>query len=100
MEGDAFRMVIPLSEANSTVTVGPTTQVTTIVDDLEKSRKVEKILEFCLTPRSRIEIMKHLELSNTNHFRKAYLKPLLETGKLKMTIPDKPNGRLQKYIKG
>lgn len=49
--------------------------------------------------RSRAEIMKHLELANTNHFRKTYLKLLLESGKLKMTIPDKPNSRLQKYIK-
>ena len=32
------------------------------------------------------------------HFSKAYLKPLLASGKLKMTIPDKPKSRSQKYI--
>uniref|UniRef100_UPI002F41A8BE Fic family protein n=1 Tax=Enterocloster clostridioformis TaxID=1531 RepID=UPI002F41A8BE len=104
VEGDIFRTIIPLSEANSTVTVGPTTQVatqvTTTVDNLDKDEKTEKVLAFCSVPRSRAEIMKHLELANTNHFRKTYLKPLLESGKLKMTIPDKPNSRLQKYIKG
>jgi hypothetical protein len=26
------------------------------------------------------------------------LKPLLENGQLQMTIPDKPNGKNQKYI--
>ena len=31
------------------------------------------------------------------HFRKDYLAPALTTGLAEMTIPDKPNSRLQKY---
>ena len=37
-------------------------------------------------------------LKNKNHFIKAHLKPLLESGQLRMTIPDKPNSRNQKYV--
>jgi hypothetical protein len=38
-------------------------------------------------------------LGNREHFRKSYLKPLLESGQLKMTIPDKPNSKNQRYIR-
>ena len=37
-------------------------------------------------------------LKNKNHFIKAHLKPLLESGQLRMTAPDKPNSSKQKYI--
>lgn len=31
------------------------------------------------------------------HFSAAYLQPVLEGGLIEMTIPDKPNSRLQRY---
>ena len=37
-------------------------------------------------------------MKNKAHFLKAYLKPMLETGELQLTVPDKPNSRNQKYI--
>lgn len=94
IEGDVFRIIIPLSEA-ATATVGPTTQVTT----QDGTEKMTALIEFCTTPRSKNEMMEHLGLVNTNYFRKAYLKPLIESGKLVMTIPDKPNSSKQKYVK-
>jgi ATP-dependent DNA helicase RecG len=36
--------------------------------------------------------MKHRE-----HFRKAYIEPLVAAGWLERTIPNKPTSRLQKY---
>lgn len=59
---------------------------------------VATILAFCAQPKSREEIMSMCGLKNKNHFIKAHLKPLLESGQLRMTIPDKPNSRNQKYV--
>lgn len=58
-----------------------------------------RAVEFCTVPRSREERLDFLGLSDQRNFRTGYLKPLLESGKLKMTILDKTNSRLQKYIK-
>ena len=59
----------------------------------------EKILEFCSVPRSRAELLEYLKLSDHKNLRTKYLNPLLASGKLKMTIPNKPNSRLQKYVR-
>lgn len=32
------------------------------------------------------------------NFKKRYLKPLIQQGKLSMTIPDKPTSKYQKYV--
>lgn len=96
VEGDVFRTVIPLCEANANVLMNlDTTQDTT----QDKNDRLELIIEFCAVPRSKKEMMEYLALVNVNHFRKAYLKPLLDSGRLIMTIPDKPKSRNQKYLK-
>ncbi len=46
---------------------------------------------------NRQEIQTKLGLSNRDYFRKGYLQPALEEGLIEMTVPDKPNSRLQKY---
>ena len=38
-----------------------------------------------------------LGLSDHKSFRERYLKPALTDGLIEMTIPDKPNSRLQNY---
>lgn len=43
------------------------------------------------------EIMKRLKLKDRKSFRKNYLVPALKANVVEMTIPDKPNSRLQKY---
>lgn len=58
-----------------------------------------QLLEFCATPKTRREMMSFLGLANRSSFVKHYLKPLLESGKLVMTIPDKPRSKNQKYVK-
>ncbi len=66
--------------------------------DLLIAKKEQDILSFCTVPRSRQEIQTFCKLSGQNYFSKLYLKPLLESGQLHMTIPEKPNSRNQKYF--
>ena len=72
------------------------TQVRTQVETQVSTR--EKILAFCSSPHSKTEIAEYCGYKNTKGFTTRYLKPLLESGLLQMTIPGKPNSRSQKYV--
>ena len=50
-------------------------------------------------PYSANQIMEMLGLKSKETFRKNYMNPALEIGAVKMTIPDKPNSKNQRYIK-
>jgi len=56
------------------------------------------IVEFCATEKTIYDIMEFVGYKNRTRFRRDYIKPLVESGKLKMTIPDKPTSKNQKYI--
>jgi ATP-dependent DNA helicase RecG len=46
---------------------------------------------------SRRELRETLQLKGEDNFRRLYLVPALDAGFIEMTIPGKPNSRLQKY---
>ena len=48
---------------------------------------------------SAIDLMFKLNLSSREGFRRNYLKPALNGNYIRMTIPDKPNNKNQRYIK-
>lgn len=56
------------------------------------------ILEFCNEARSLKEIIEYCGYKNARNFREKYISPLLSSGKIKMTIPEQPKNRNQKYI--
>ena len=58
----------------------------------------DKILACCQEPRSRTEIAAYCGYKSVRSLMQSHLKPLLESGQLCMTIPDKPNSRNQKYV--
>lgn len=69
------------------------------VSDQDKSQDIlHAVLDFCITEKSKQEICSFIGYRNLTYFTRKYLNPLLESGQLKMTIPDKPNSRKQKYI--
>ena len=58
----------------------------------------DSLVEFCSTPRTRSELVAFAGKSK-NYVMSQIVGPLVESGKLKMTIPDKPKSRNQKYVK-
>ena len=57
------------------------------------------LLAFCSVPRSRQEIADFLGVKTVSYAIRQYVIPLLEAGKLKMTLPDRPGSPKQKYYK-
>lgn len=64
-----------------------------------KEQVMQKILDYCSVPRTRNEMQEFSGVSGRKAFAAKYLKPLLESGKLVMTVPDKPNSKNQRYVK-
>jgi ATP-dependent DNA helicase RecG len=58
---------------------------------------VEEILTLCNEPKSLNEILIMSSFKDRATFMKNCIKPLIEDKLLVMTVPDKPNSRLQKY---
>lgn len=85
MEGDVFRTIIPLYQ-----------QLSGQVEYQEKDR-TEEILEFCKTERSRNEIQDFLGIKSRRYVRENIINPLIKSGLLKLTIPEKPTSSKQKY---
>lgn len=56
------------------------------------------IINFCRKPKSVQEIMDEFEFDSRTSFRRKYLTLMLKNGVLKMTIPEKPSSKNQKYF--
>lgn len=65
----------------------------------ERSRADENtLLDFCRIPRSRAEIIALLNIESGQYALRRYLEPLLHRGAIRMTIPEKPRSRNQKFV--
>lgn len=80
------------NDRHTDVTETPNTMIEIQDDSVEA-----KIKAFCSTPKSKDEIAEHLNLGSAYYIVTRYLKPMLETGILAMTIPEKPKSKFQKY---
>lgn len=86
-----IRVIMPFAQAEQD-TPQATMQATMQADSVEN-----QVLLFCQHPKSRHEIQQHLGLKNRDHFRRAILNPLLESGQLLRTLPDKPTSPNQQF---
>ncbi len=81
-----LRMVLGAVTSTATPQVAP--QVTP---------QVARLLELLTGDMGRDEIQKTLGLQDRKSFRERYLAPALADGLIEMTLPGKPNSRLQRY---
>jgi Fic family protein len=68
--------------------------------DQQVTPQVEMLLKMLTgadKPLARNELQSRLTLKDRESFRERYLKPALDLGLIEMTIPSKPNSRLQQY---
>ncbi len=61
------------------------------------SKNQMDILELCTTAKALTELMVFSKRSNRSKFRDQVIKPLITSGYLELTIPDKPTSSKQKY---
>lgn len=64
----------------------------------ESASLTDAIVDFCSIPRSRTEIVSFVGKSR-NYVMSEIVAPLVESGKLRLTMPDKPKSSNQKYVK-
>lgn len=88
IEEDIFKIIVPY----------PSTEQATAQATEQATEQAAMILEYCKVPRTTKEIMDHLGLTHREYFRSELLKPLIEEGKILLTLPDKPSSPKQKYI--
>lgn len=58
----------------------------------------DSIVEFCLMPRTRAELIAFTGKSRT-YTMTQMVQPLIDSGKLKLTLPEKPKSSKQKFVK-
>lgn len=64
----------------------------------EYVKKLLDVMEYDIAYTSKA-LMEKLELKSKEGFRRNYLRPAMDMNLIRMTIPDKPNSRNQRYIK-
>ena len=57
----------------------------------------QDLLAFCKVPRTRAEIAAFLGISTVGYVQRRYIRPLLASGALRMTLPETPRSSKQKY---
>jgi len=95
---NCLRAVVPIRNHSPRIAPEPgTTRGASEQVDEQVSEQVAPILRAALTPITRADLLDSVGLSNAYGNYQRHLVPLVEQGLLAMTIPGKPNSRLQRY---
>jgi ATP-dependent DNA helicase RecG len=106
VEGDVFRFILPLKakiieETDEQLELAGTQLAPSrhpVGTQSEPSQNDAQVLELCLEPKAFNELIKVMNWTDRTKFRRRFLTPLVEQRLIEMTVPDKPNSRLQKYV--
>lgn len=66
-------------------------------EEVRENVSSDSLLEFCKTPRTRQEIADFFGVKTVFYVMQHYVKPLIDSERLCMTIPDKPKSSMQKF---
>jgi ATP-dependent DNA helicase RecG len=94
-----FRATLRLKTGEKTTAVDPSDMTITMKRKrVPKNERRIALLEFCRISRTRQEIVDFLGLSNSpTYAMRAYVRPLIADGRLRLAIPDKPQSKNQTY---
>ncbi len=67
-------------------------------DTSEYVNRLLNVMEYDV-PYTTLAIMSELGLKSRETSRKNYMNPAIEMGAVRMTLPDKPNSKNQRYVK-
>lgn len=56
------------------------------------------LLQFCRIPRTRAEIIEHINVTSSAYALRRYLEPLIKAGAIQLTIPEQPRSQSQRYV--
>jgi transcriptional regulator with XRE-family HTH domain len=87
---NAFATALGIPAPQFTVTPEP--EVTP-----EDTPEIQRLLRILSVPMTRQSLQRALDLKAEKNFRLLHLRPAIRAGLITMTIPSKPNSRLQKY---
>ena len=88
-------MLRMIDEVLDEVIAGISREVSNVSDQLNR---LLEVMESDI-PYSANELMHRLGIKSKETLRKSYLNPALENGLVRMTLPDKPNSKNQRYVK-
>ena len=95
-ERSYFLIRLPIHQAFVEPEISTTPEVTGEVTG-EVNDDMIRLLMLMEGEMTRRELQAKIGLKHDEHFRETYIKPALNAGFIAMTVPDKPQSRLQKY---
>ena len=92
-----FEVVVKPNKSN-TRPAEPTSQIRRHRGLIPSKTELDKLVFYCREPRSLADILSYMGYSDRTKFRNKYIKLLLQQGRIRMTLPDMPTSKRQKYV--